>query len=85
LNGHRAAIAAGIKTLITVHDFTRHHDFEGAALVVDNLGEPHHPFTVISGDAGGATFADVGLLRRVHRRGFYRQTSRNKSRLVLGA
>ena len=32
LNGHRAAIAAGIKTLITVHDFTRHHDFEGGSL-----------------------------------------------------
>ena len=34
-----AAQAAGLKTVITVNDYTRAHDFRGAAMVLDHLGE----------------------------------------------
>jgi HAD superfamily hydrolase (TIGR01509 family) len=36
-NGLRAAVAAGIKTIITPNNFTSHHDFTGALQVLPNL------------------------------------------------
>jgi HAD superfamily hydrolase (TIGR01509 family) len=62
-NGHRAALAAGIKTIITVHGFTRHHDFTGALLVLDGLGEPDHPFQVFAGNPRGNTFVNIEWLQ----------------------
>ena len=62
-NGLRAAQAAGLKTVITVNDYTRAHDFRGAAIVLDHLGEPDRPFQVLSGYAvNGATCLDLKLL-----------------------
>jgi HAD superfamily hydrolase (TIGR01509 family) len=65
-NGIRSSLAARVPTVITLNDFTRGHDFSGALLVTDGLGEPDAPMQVISGDAGGAGFVDVALLRRLH-------------------
>jgi HAD superfamily hydrolase (TIGR01509 family) len=67
-NGLRSAQGAGLETLVTVSQYTRDHDFEGAALVVDQLGEPDSPFTVISGDAGRHTYVSVDLLQDLHAR-----------------
>ncbi len=62
-NGLRAAQAAGLKTVITVNDYTRAHDFRGAAMVLDHLGEPGRPFQALSGYAvNGATCLDLKLL-----------------------
>jgi len=66
-NGLRAARAAGLKTVVTVNDYTRDHDFAGAAIVLDHLGEPDRPFTVLSGPAvNGFSCADLPLLSRLH-------------------
>ena len=64
-NGYLAAGAAGLRTLITTHRYTRDNDFRGAALVVDQLGEPDKPFRVLSGDAHDATFVDLDLLQHL--------------------
>ncbi len=64
-NGIRAAMGAHIPTLITVSDYTRHEDFTGALLVVDHLGEPNQPFTVLAGEAGESRYVDIALLRRL--------------------
>lgn len=64
-NGNRAALGAGLATVITTHAFTRDGDFEGASLVVDGLGDPDRPFEVIAGDAYGCGYLDVGLLGRI--------------------
>ena len=62
-NGLRAAQAAGLKTVITVNDYTRAHDFRGAAMVLDHLGEPGRPFQVLSGIAvNGSSCLDLRLL-----------------------
>jgi HAD superfamily hydrolase (TIGR01509 family) len=37
-NGLRAAVAAGLKTIITQNRFTQHHDFSGALQVLPDLG-----------------------------------------------
>lgn len=67
-NGLLSAKGAGLKTLITVDDYTRGQDFTGAALVLDQLGEPGRPFKVLAGDAGNAGYVDLALLRNLHGR-----------------
>jgi HAD superfamily hydrolase (TIGR01509 family) len=39
-NGHRAAIAAGLRTVVTISTLTAEEDFTGASLVVTCLGDP---------------------------------------------
>ena len=65
-NGILASRGAGLKTVITVNGYTRNDDFDGAMLVIDNLGEPGHPFTLLAGDAKGADYIDLGLLQQLH-------------------
>jgi HAD superfamily hydrolase (TIGR01509 family) len=71
-NGIRSSLGAGLATLVTINGYTQAQDFDGAELVLDHLGEPDLPFTVLAGDAGGATYVDVPLLRRVHARALAR-------------
>lgn len=61
-NGLRSAQGAGLATVVTINDYTREQAFPGAVLVVDQLGEPQRPFTVLEGDARGHTFVDTALL-----------------------
>lgn len=65
VNGLRSAQAAGLRTLITVSQYTQRQEFDGARLVVDQLGEPDQPFRVIAGDAGDHCCVSVGLLREL--------------------
>jgi HAD superfamily hydrolase (TIGR01509 family) len=61
-SGLAAANAAGIATVVTTNDDTAHHDFGGALLVVDTLGEPELPCKVLHGRLG-APFVTVPALR----------------------
>ncbi len=63
MNGLRSALSADLKTVVTVSDYTRNERFSGAALVVDQLGEPGQDMTVLAGDANGAAMIDVDTLR----------------------
>lgn len=65
-NGLRASLAAGLKTLVTVNDYTLDHDFTGAAVVLSDLGEPDAPCRCISGVAPGRGYVDVAYLRALH-------------------
>jgi HAD superfamily hydrolase (TIGR01509 family) len=64
-NGLLSSTQAGLKTIVTVNAYTRHDDFEGALIVLDQLGGPAAPFSVIDGNARGATHVDVPLLQRL--------------------
>jgi beta-phosphoglucomutase-like phosphatase (HAD superfamily) len=66
--GLRAARGAAIPTLITICEYTRHQNFSGALLVLDQLGEPNAPFTVLQGERPAKTYVDLDLLRELHRR-----------------
>jgi HAD superfamily hydrolase (TIGR01509 family) len=67
-NGIVSSLGAGLRTIVAVNDYTRDHDFVGAALVVDHWGEPDQPFHVLAGDAAGARYLDVNALYRIHAR-----------------
>jgi HAD superfamily hydrolase (TIGR01509 family) len=67
-NGIRAARGANLKTVITVNDYTHEHNFTGAAVVLNHLGDPTLPFQVLSKERiNGAGYADVAWLRALHR------------------
>ncbi|MHA7276012.1 HAD-IA family hydrolase [Arthrobacter sp. Hz1] len=57
-NGLRAAVAAGLRTVVTVSSFTRSEDFTGAALVVSSLGDPGEHAEVLANPLG-VEVADV--------------------------
>lgn len=61
-NGLKAARAAGLTTVITAHQFTCHHAFEGAAAVLDGLGDVGHPTRVIAGPPCEQGFVDLRYL-----------------------
>ncbi len=65
-NGLRASMGAGLKTLITVNDYTLDHDFSGAAVVLSDLGDPGAPNRLIAGPDLGQPFVDVKYLRALH-------------------
>lgn len=64
-HGLQAATQAGLRTIVTVNDYTLNQDFSEALLVLDRLGEPDQPFTVLQGDAGGSRYADMEWLDRL--------------------
>ncbi len=64
-NGNLAALAAGMKSVITTHPLTVDEDFTGASLVIDQLGEPDEHLTVFSGNALGASYVDIDLLEKI--------------------
>ncbi len=66
-NGILSATGAGLKTVITVNDYTRNDDFHEAVVVLSHLGEPDQPFEVLAGDTGDASHVDIPLLERLHR------------------
>lgn len=59
--GLRAAVAAGLPTVVTVNDYTRHQSLPQARLVINHLGEPHRPFEVLWGNAGQAYYFSLEL------------------------
>lgn len=65
-NGLRASRGAGLKTLVTVNDYTLDHDFTGAAVVLSDLGEPGAPNQRLAGAEFGQPFVDVAYLKALH-------------------
>jgi HAD superfamily hydrolase (TIGR01509 family) len=59
--GLEAALAAGLPTVVTVNDYTRDQSLEGAALVINHLGEPNLPFEVLQGNVGQAYYFSLEL------------------------
>lgn len=64
-NGVRAARSAGIPVLVTPNDFTNDHDFSGALVVLDHLGEPDRPCRALVGPAPPKGYVDVRYLDTV--------------------
>jgi HAD superfamily hydrolase (TIGR01509 family) len=61
-NGIRSAIQANLKTVITLNDYTQDHDFTGATIVLDEMGEPNAPFKVLKGNAGEHKCLNLALI-----------------------
>lgn len=65
-NGIKSSQGASLKTIVTINDYTVDHDFTGAALVLDQLGEPEHAFHVLQGQSHGFKYVNLALLKKIH-------------------
>ena len=65
-NGVKSSMGAGLKTVITINDYTADHDFNGAVAVLSDLGEPQQAFKVLSGNVNGSTYVNLDLLKKWH-------------------
>lgn len=63
--GLRAALAAGLPTIVTVSDYTADDDFTGASAVLTCLGADDQPALSLHGPRPGAGKVDLPFLRTV--------------------
>lgn len=64
-NGLKSAKGAGLATVISLSFYTQSENFQGADLVVDDLGEPEQPMQIVAGQLQGYTYINVAALRQV--------------------
>ncbi len=62
-HGLQAASEAGLKTVITLHDYTKNQDFSLASLVLNHLGELNNTFTMIKGNIKNKGYFDLELAK----------------------
>ena len=65
-NGVLSSLAANLKTIITINDYTKDHDFTGAAIVLDQYGEPNIGFKVIKGESHGFEYVNINMIEALH-------------------
>ena len=64
-NGLQSSLGAGITTLVTVNEYTRGQDFQGAAALLTDLGEPSLPYTRLQGTLPSGAYVDLSLCRQL--------------------
>lgn len=62
-HGLTSATKAGLKTIVTVNDYTQNQDFSGAVLVLNHLGEPEQPFSILAGNIPDVSYLDMALIQ----------------------
>ncbi|BAQ62122.1 hypothetical protein CbbY [Geminocystis sp. NIES-3708] len=60
-----AATNAGIKTIITVNDYSKNQNFDEAILVLNSLGETNLPFLVIKGNSYNHSYFNIDLAQKI--------------------
>jgi beta-phosphoglucomutase-like phosphatase (HAD superfamily) len=64
-NGVKSTTAIDMFTLVTPNNYTAHETFEGAKIIVKNLGEPGKPCEKISGDYDLPEYINLAFLQAV--------------------
>ena len=64
-NGLKSSLGAGLKTVVTVNDYTEKHDFTGASLVLSDLGELDSPCQALHGALSGNDFVNLAVLTKL--------------------
>ncbi|HAZ43146.1 MAG TPA: phosphatase [Cyanobacteria bacterium UBA11369] len=64
-HGLLASTGASLPTIVTFNDYTQGHDFSGALLVVNHLGEPELPCNVVAGEIGDVSYLNLETLNRL--------------------
>ncbi len=63
-NGIRSSMGANLRTIVTVNDYTRDHDFSGALAVLSDLGEDDAPFERLdTGEPSQRGIVDLAQLK----------------------
>jgi len=64
--GFNSATSAGLKTVVTLSEYTKTKNFEGALVVLDHLGDENQPFDIIKGSPTSHSFVSVGYLKELY-------------------
>jgi len=64
--GFNSSTAAGLKTLVTLSEYTKSKNFEGALVVLDHLGEESQPFQIINGSLTSHTMVSVDYIKELY-------------------
>ena len=64
--GFASASAVGLKTVVTLSEYTKASVFDGALVVVDHLGEKDTPFEMVSGKPSSHSYVNVEYLKELH-------------------
>jgi HAD superfamily hydrolase (TIGR01509 family) len=65
-HGLQAAVGAGLRTIVTVNEYTKNQDLSAALLVLSHLGEPDLACDILSGNAMNIKYLDVKMLNYIH-------------------
>ncbi len=66
--GFQSAISAGLKTVVTLSEYTKANNFEGALVVLDHLGEEDKPFLIINGTPSDYSMVSVDYIKELYER-----------------
>jgi len=66
-NGILSSSGADLATIVTINDYTKSHDFSGAAIVLDHMGEPDEAFNVLGGMQPHKSYLDIDVLKEIHK------------------
>jgi len=64
--GFNSATSAGLRTVVTLSEYTKTKNFEGALVVLDHLGDENQPFEIIKGSPTRHSFVSVGYLKELY-------------------
>ena len=64
--GFQSATSAGLKTVITLNEYTYTKNFKGALVVLDHLGEDDQPFQIVNGTPTTHTLVSVDYIKELY-------------------
>ncbi len=64
--GFNSSTASGLKTVVTLSEYTMTNKFEGALVVLDHLGEEDQPFQMVNGMPTNHTMVSVDFLKELY-------------------
>ena len=64
-HGLQAATDAGLKTIVTINDYTKKQNFDRAALVVNHLGELDNPTQFIQGKLSNIDYITIDAIQQL--------------------
>ena len=64
--GFESATSAGLRTVVTLSEYTKTKNFQGALVVLNHLGDENQPFEIIKGSPTRHSFVSVGYLKELY-------------------
>ena len=64
--GFASATSAGLRTVVTLSEYTKTKNFQGALVVLNHLGDENQPFEIIQGSPTRHSFVSVGYLKELY-------------------
>ena len=64
--GFQSATSAGLKTVITLNEYTNTKNFKAALVVLDHLGEDDQPFQLVNGTPTTHKLVSVDYIKELY-------------------